>query len=75
LAVILEEKYLMTHHRILLIDPSKNLLNAYRMVLEEEKYSVETALNLKDAYQLFILNLLAQFLCQMGNFNVNINFS
>jgi len=65
----------MTHHRILLIDPSKNFLNAYRMVLEEEKYSVETALNLKDAYQLFILNLLAQLLCQMANSNVNINFS
>ena len=38
---------------ILLLDPFKNLLNAYRMILEEEKYSVETALNLEEAYQLF----------------------
>ena len=37
---------------ILLVDPFKNLLNAYRMILEEEKYSVETALNLEEAYQL-----------------------
>lgn len=37
---------------ILLIDPFKNLLNAYRMILEEEKYGVETSLNLRDAYQL-----------------------
>lgn len=37
---------------ILLIDPFKNLLNAYRMILEEEKYRVETSLNLRDAYQL-----------------------
>ena len=41
----------MSVHSILLIDPFKNLLNAYRMVLEEEKYSVETALNLKEAYE------------------------
>jgi PleD family two-component response regulator len=38
---------------ILLIDPFKNLLNAYRIILEEEKYLVETALNLKEAYELF----------------------
>ena len=38
---------------ILLLDPFKNLLNAYRMILEEEKYSVETALNVVEAYQLF----------------------
>ena len=38
---------------ILLLDPFKNLLNAYRMILEEEKYFVETALNLEEAYQLF----------------------
>ena len=41
----------MPHPEILLIDPFKNLLNAYRIILEEEKYLVETALNLKDAYQ------------------------
>lgn len=43
----------MTSDWILLLDPFKNLLNAYRMILEEEKYLVETALNLTEAYQLF----------------------
>jgi PleD family two-component response regulator len=43
----------MTSNWILLLDPFKNLLNAYRMIMEEEKYFVETALNLKEAYQLF----------------------
>jgi len=43
----------MASNWILLLDPFKNLLNAYRMILKEEKYQVETALNLKDAYQLF----------------------
>lgn len=42
----------MSSDWILLIDPFKNLLNAYRMILEEEKYRVETGLNLKEAYQL-----------------------
>jgi PleD family two-component response regulator len=42
----------MTSNWILLLDPFKNLINAYRMILEEEKYLVETALNLEDAYQL-----------------------
>jgi PleD family two-component response regulator len=46
-------KITMTSNWILLLDPFKNLLNAYRMILEEEKYFVETALNLKEAYQLF----------------------
>jgi len=43
----------MPNNWILLIDPFKNLLNAYRMILEEENYLVETSLNLKDAYELF----------------------
>jgi len=43
----------MPNHWILLIDPFKNLLNAYRFILEEESYSVETALTLKDAFELF----------------------
>ena len=43
----------MISNWILLLDPFRNLLNAYRMILEEEKYFVETALNLKEAYQLF----------------------
>ncbi|MGZ3557861.1 MAG: response regulator [Thermodesulfobacteriota bacterium] len=42
----------MPDHNILLVDPFKNLLNAYRLVLEEEKYAVETASNLRDAYEL-----------------------
>ncbi len=42
----------MSSDWILLIDPFKNLLNAYRMILEEEKYRVETSLDLRDAYQL-----------------------
>ena len=43
----------MPDNWILLIDPFKNLLNAYRIILEEEEYLVETALNLKEAYELF----------------------
>lgn len=43
----------MKHHWILLIDPVKNLLNTYRMIFEEENYSVETAVNMKEAYTLF----------------------
>ncbi len=43
----------MNRNWILLLDPFKNLLNAYRMILEEEEYFVETAVNLKEAYQLF----------------------
>ncbi len=42
----------MDDNWILLLDPFKNLLNAYRMILEEEEYFVETAVNLKEAYQL-----------------------
>lgn len=39
-------------HSILLIDPFKNLVNAYHILLEGEGFSVETALNLNDAYSL-----------------------
>jgi len=42
----------MNSNWILLLDPFRNLLNAYRMILEEERYLVETAVNLRDAYQL-----------------------
>jgi PleD family two-component response regulator len=35
---------------ILLVDPFRNLLNAYRMILEEEGYLVETASSLKEAF-------------------------
>ena len=43
----------MDSHWILLIDPFKNLLNTYRMILEEENYCIDTALNTKDAHSLF----------------------
>ncbi len=43
----------MADHWILLIDPFKNLLNAYHMILEEEHYGVETVLNITEAYKLF----------------------
>ncbi len=46
----------MPSHRILLIDPFKNLLNAYRMILEEEGYRVEAALNLEEASSLLHRN-------------------
>ncbi len=42
----------MPDNRILLVDPFKNLLNAYRIILEAEKYPVETASDLRDAYEL-----------------------
>ena len=38
---------------VLLIDPFKNLLNAYRMILEAEKYGVDTASDLGGARQQF----------------------
>ena len=40
----------MPNDMILLIDPFKNLINTYQMMLEEEGYGVETALNLEKAY-------------------------
>jgi PleD family two-component response regulator len=43
----------MDSHLILLVDPFKNLLNAYRMILEEEKFLVETAFDTKEACALF----------------------
>jgi PleD family two-component response regulator len=47
----LQENSNMSENSILLIDPFKNLLNAYRMILEEEKYLVETAINIEDAFR------------------------
>jgi len=38
---------------ILLVDPFKNLLNTYRMVLETEAYPVETAMDLKQTIRRF----------------------
>lgn len=46
----------MKFHSILLIDPFKNLLNAYRMILEVEGYLVESVLNLEDAKSLLHQN-------------------
>ena len=40
----------MPEHSILLVDPSQNVLNIYRMILQEEKYSVETATNVNEAF-------------------------
>ena len=37
--------------RILIVDPFKNLLDIYRMFLEKERFGVETASNLKNAFQ------------------------
>jgi PleD family two-component response regulator len=37
--------------KILVVDPFKNLLDIYRIFLEEERYEVETASNLKNASQ------------------------
>lgn len=44
---------MMPDHWILLIDPFRNLLNAYRMILEEEKYRVDMAINLREPYEYF----------------------
>jgi len=38
---------------ILFIDPFKNLINAYRMILEAEQYGVDTSGNLEEAYSRF----------------------
>ena len=42
----------MSGHSILLLDPSKNLLNAYRMILEGESYLVDTALTTAEVFRL-----------------------
>lgn len=42
----------MTKSSILLIDPFKNLVNAYQIILRDEGYSVDSALNLEEAYSL-----------------------
>ena len=41
----------MTSHWILLVDPLRNLLNAYRIVLEGENYQVETASRLQECME------------------------
>ena len=41
----------MPENRILLIDPFRNLVNAYRVILEARGYFVDTAKNLNEAIQ------------------------
>jgi len=43
----------MTENWILVIDPFQGVLDVYRMVLEREKYSVETSKNLDEAFHQF----------------------
>ena len=43
----------MNENWILLIDPFQNILNAYRMVLERERYLVETSKDLDEAFDRF----------------------
>ena len=43
----------MIENWILLIDPFQSILNAYRMVLEREKYLVETSKDLDEAFNQF----------------------
>ena len=43
----------MFENWILLIDPFQSILNAYRMVLEREKYMVETSKDLDEAFNQF----------------------
>ena len=43
----------MIENWILLIDPFQSILNAYRMVLERERYLVETSKDLDEAFQQF----------------------
>ena len=40
-------------NRVLLIDPSKDIINAYRMILELENFGVDVASDLKEASQRF----------------------
>ena len=43
----------MSEHWILLVDPSRSLLDAYRIILEGENYSVDTATNMREALDRF----------------------
>lgn len=43
----------MSEEWILLIDPFRNLRNAYRIILEGESYSVDTAMNIQEALDHF----------------------
>jgi len=54
----------MPEHWILLLDPFKVLLNTYRTILEAEKYSVETAINIEEATQRLSLRHYSVFITE-----------
>jgi PleD family two-component response regulator len=54
----------MPQHWILLLDPFRNLLNTYRMILEVEKYSVETAVNIEEAFNQFSIRQYSVFITE-----------
>ena len=54
----------MPQHWILLFDPFKSLLNTYRMILEQENYSVETAINAEEAFRRFLLRHYSVFITE-----------
>jgi diguanylate cyclase (GGDEF)-like protein len=49
---------------ILLLDPFRNLLNTYRMILEVEKFSVETVVNIEKAFYQFSTRHYAVFITE-----------
>ena len=55
---------MMPEHWILLFDPFKNILNTYRMILEGEKYLVETASNSEEVFHRFSLRRYAVFVTE-----------
>jgi len=54
----------MAQHWILLFDPFKSLLNTYRMILEQENYSVETAVNAEEAFRQFSVRHYSVFITE-----------
>ena len=54
----------MPEHLILLVDPFQNLVNIYRAILEEEKYSVETATNVDEALHRLSLRQYSVFITE-----------
>ena len=54
----------MPQNWILLLDPFRNLLNTYRMILEGEKYSVETAVNVEKALNQFSIRHYSVFITE-----------
>ena len=54
----------MGQNWILLLDPFRNLLNTYRMILEGEEYSVETAVNIEKAFDQFSIRHYSVFITE-----------